>query len=89
LLETDNLQNQRVIRSIPEFPERETEETMETGVASVAEKRLLFLGYCLEILEDDLFGKNEDKNAEIKPTGLGSMTSPWQSMKTDIAWRPT
>lgn len=49
---------------------------METGVASVAEKRLLFLGYCLEILEDDLFGKNEDKNAEIKPTGLGSMTSP-------------
>jgi hypothetical protein len=34
---------------------------METGVTSVAEKRLLFLGHCLEILEDDLFGKNEDK----------------------------
>jgi hypothetical protein len=43
---------------------------METGVTSGAEKRLLFLGHCLEILEDDLFGKNEDTNAEIKPTGL-------------------
>ena len=61
MLETDNPQNQRVIRSNPEFPERETEETMETGVASVAEKRLLFLGYCLETLEDDLFGKMKIK----------------------------
>jgi hypothetical protein len=61
LLKTDNLQNQRVIRSIPEFPEWETEEMMDTVVVSVAEKRLLFLGHCLEILEDDLYGKNEDK----------------------------